>query len=1244
MPLDFDYKGAIKSGYSETEVQQYLKDKYSFDFDIQGAKKNGYSDDEIAGYIKSWQPKQQPKPKKFEYGTFPQPIDVLKSMKNQVGNPESFEGGRKPEPEQQPDPEHDAKIKGATDYLLSKEATPEAEKAAKKFAIDKMAAKSDALRLMRRNRGESEAQNFDEDIKVLNDEFEKRVYELSNDPVKKLTVLAKAKEKSNPQEAQEINSNLFLVTHREYAKTPEDKKKLYEGAEKVKSGEYKLSGSGQLIKPLGMGEAAVDSWNRKNEAFDRFEKLKDPALAEEVYAKYDKDLATFSPLDPIGIPDGIVNTFIADAAGMPVLPLVAGAVTGIITRNPEAAQLVGAGVGGADFGILAGVGKHEEAYKKAIMEGKSKEEARDIADNQSSIAQAFGTSSGVGMAFVPGAKLSPIVKNSGVINIGKQIVNNIGKEAFQGLQLAGIAAGSKVGENIALNANGENIKVDEGVWDAASGMFMFHMVNQAVMKGFEALGKPLLQKAKVALAKMPKEELEQMQKEDIQQGLYTAEEAAKANEEIDALRPTVESLPTNMKEEATLQAHKVIQKRNELSSKLEVADPALHPSIKERVKALNEEIVALANDKKPREEINDKVGDFFASKEEPVKAEPIKEEVVQPKKEEIVPPTTEAKSADIGKVTETEQGTKEFTTKSGKQKVKLENGELLVKDAKTGEDVSPKTKKKAVLEYVDNHDFTKGSTSIEPPEGIRNESELKSHVIETSNNPYEIAEVYINEEPTTQPLSTKERMVADYGIGKIKESSYAEFGDGNNVGMSKAKTYFSKDGQSLDVIAKEMSDHYGVEIEPSDLIDFIDRFPNGERQALKEVESDISISAANKFKELTGIDINNEIAEKIINKEFNKLSKAQQELAEQNYETAEQLQNEYWNQHEQTNGFTEKSSDSKTKQGEKTKKQVDTIEDFEKELDRIINREEGNPKIAAEYEPSGEVYDKNEFRDIHNVLSNIRKEYNGDPLIQRTVDFLEPILKKNKNIKIDVDAKVVSGVEGWAKSDGTIQLNFDEIPNRNILYRTALHEMIHTVTVNEIAKNEAFRGELENVLSDVRAALGVENNETLLRQKGFQLANESKYGVTNPMEMLAEVFTNAKFHEYLKGVEYKGRNLVEHIIEKIVAFFSKEYGVVFKAKSKVQADNVADFVIQLTENLIGGKKGEIGRHPEVEKLEARRDAEISKLMKPEVKMELVSVDDLINAKDPIAAKEAHTEIKEKYKQIRNLIDCLWAIM
>jgi len=41
--------------------------------------------------------------------------------------------------------------------------------------------------------------------------------------------------------------------------------------------------------------------------------------------------------------------------------------------------------------------------------------------------------------------------------------------------------------NIALNAAGEETKVDEGVWDAASAMFMFHMVNQAVDERFRSI-------------------------------------------------------------------------------------------------------------------------------------------------------------------------------------------------------------------------------------------------------------------------------------------------------------------------------------------------------------------------------------------------------------------------------------------------------------------------------------------------------------------------------------------------------------------------------------------------------------------------------------------------------------------------------------------------------------------------------------------------------------------------------------
>jgi len=272
---------------------------------------------------------------------------------------------------------------------------------------------------------------------------------------------------------------------------------------------------------------------------------------------------------------------------------------------------------------------------------------------------------------------------------------------------------------------------------------------------------------------------------------------------------------------------------------------------------------------------------------------------------------------------------KPFTTKSGRQTVEYdENGDLIVKD-KDGKEVSEKTRKKAIQEYAENFDYTVGEKAPEPTDiRFTSEEEAKRYVVENSNNPYELAELYANEEPTTAALSSKDRMIAEYGIGKVKGDSYNEFGDRNNMNLSKARTYISRDGRSLDVIAKEMSDHYGFEILPSDLIDFMDRFPSGERQALRLVETDVALEAANKFKQLTGINLNKEIAEKVVEQQFKKLTKEQQLIAEQDYETEQQLEADYWKAYEETNGFTKEIPVSETKPTETTKTLADKFKDI----------------------------------------------------------------------------------------------------------------------------------------------------------------------------------------------------------------------------------------------------------------------------------------------------------------------------
>ncbi len=296
--------------------------------------------------------------------------------------------------------------------------------------------------------------------------------------------------------------------------------------------------------------------------------------------------------------------------------------------------------------------------------------------------------------------------------------------------------------------------------------------------------------------------------------------------------------------------------------------------------------------------------------------------------ENIQPPIEEQPQGEIVEAVRVEQepivglnkdNKQPFTTKSKKQVVSFENGDLIVRDAKTGSEVSPKTKKKALREYAESFDFTVGEKAATPTEDMqfRDENELNQYIVDNSQNPSELVEVYVNQEPTTAPLSSIERMVADYGIGKVTNKSFERFGDRNLKGISMAKTYFNNQtGQSIAQVAKEMSDHYDVEITPQDIADFMVRFPNGEASALRLVESEVASNAAAKFKELTGLNLNQEIAQKVIEQQFNKLSKAEQLIAQQDYESATKLEEAYWTAYKQTNGFTEEGNINKPQQEE----------------------------------------------------------------------------------------------------------------------------------------------------------------------------------------------------------------------------------------------------------------------------------------------------------------------------------------
>jgi len=96
-----------------------------------------------------------------------------------------------------------------------------------------------------------------------------------------------------------------------------------------------------------------------------------------------------------------------------------------------------------------------------------------------------------------------------------------------------------------------------------------------------------------------------------------------------------------------------------------------------------------------------------------------------------------------------------------------------------------------------------------------------------------------------------------------------------------------------------------------------------------------------------------------------------------------------------------------------------------------------------------------------------------------------------------------------------------------------------------------------------------------------------------------------------------------------------------EAYHKAKKDGTNPELVKAVEQLLPTQEGKVEQPIKlIAKLEAERDAEIDKVSKPDLKLELVKTEDLVNSKDPIGNREKHNELKERYKQIRKLIDCL----
>ena len=213
-----------------------------------------------------------------------------------------------------------------------------------------------------------------------------------------------------------------------------------------------------------------------------------------------------------------------------------------------------------------------------------------------------------------------------------------------------------------------------------------------------------------------------------------------------------------------------------------------------------------------------------------------------------------------------ESNIKEGETKRiGKYNVTLKEGELHIRDDK-GKEPSASTLRRVKKSYEEAYNYARGKRAPNFPEEDRpyiTPEEHDNYLVEHSENPRELAEVYARQQPREPNVSFKEDTINQYGLGKVSYASFRRFGDKNQLDAVRGWIgKKSKGAGDIDAIAKEFSDMTDIEFTPQDIIDYMMDHRKGEDIGKGHI-NDIAVKAAEKFKALTGLKLNRDNAERI---------------------------------------------------------------------------------------------------------------------------------------------------------------------------------------------------------------------------------------------------------------------------------------------------------------------------------------------------------------------------------------------
>lgn len=1041
--------------------------------------------------------------------------------------------------------------------------------------------------------------------------------------------------KYKPEKKAALEKAAYLAdkaTEIEQGGNPERIAKIYNNAEKIGEGKdytYDIAAGGPVRRREGFFDSVITGIGERKKQLSGYSDVKNMTDAEAA-DYFDKKAASVDPDEPVPMATGageVGQMFGTEWASL----LKGGVASAVVGRvSPQAAPFVSAALNAPEYYKRGYYSTFEQAYHQLKNEGKPKEEAIKIAREQAETEGKLDAAEGA-VSSIVGARigLKPLPKFNITGGLRKAVTNVLSKTAHYGGEAAlegtvdGLVAGYlQDRKNMAATERGIFRSEGEGIVENVKGELIFSLAMAGVTKVGSAAVDPKTYKTLLyQLTKEPEAAVDARLQEWVQEGRITEEDAKETKSAIQHEKQIQSQIPDNVTEEAREKIRDKIEDRNELQSKTEQLDEAFKPELKEKEKAINEEIVELSKDTvKPTEE-QKLVKNALVSGDVKGPAKAYLEDVAKDPESvkgalmEIAEQAHDPESAN-----QTIESFGQKLVDKAKELYPIENSNTI--KAADGQEYANTPRMQKLVEQGNEirgslPSVPEGHTRLwrgnRPGETGQNPSFTNS--LEGIALPFKEqygGDLSYIDVPTVE-LSQYEN--------KVGTAQGSEFILPENIAQN-ASTIRSDQGQIKEAgdAIKGGKNQGGENIQPSSEAAPI--HAETQQQAGQEIvietpedlEREIAKAIAPESTQKVGVEQEPVVAKPEKQKAAPKPKKEKPALNKKEQEQAEYAYNNSYR------FFKQKYPD------------VD-VDEYNRL--RSAKRQQGLPKLG-EINKENNVRDRNEDTAQYtpqSILEKAKEFYKNDPLISRVIAFLEPIIKANPNIKIDTSfdwnegqyegQKITKQALGYSFPSGNLILNFDRISDYDTLYRTALHELVHAATRSEIETNKAFNEDLKKVLAEVRRAMKLPEGDSvvdaLIRNKVISEDYDSRYGAANEHELLAEVFTNQKFSEFLKGLEYKGDNLLHRLFLAIAKFFSQKYKALVSAKEKIGVDNIADYLMGLTESVVSGQQDQAG-------------GDALPLMRPKEREVLKNV--IAKAQGKIS----DADIRGKLKQIAGLTD------